>query len=183
MPPQPREGENFTIQFTLTGPTAEAVTVNFVVNDTAGTQLVANTATIPAALDRGEISFPAAFFPGTYTVRATLGEVTRTTDFEVVVHDSLTLQSLQANPTTVGPGQSFTLTVNINGAAPATGLTSPMRVTMPDSTITPFGILIPAGASTGQLTMNTDNFGGVQGTLTFTATLGGQTSTASVSIT
>lgn len=182
-PPQPLEGENFTIQFTLTGPTAEALTVNFAVNDTAGTQLAANTVTIPAPLDHGEVSFPAAFFPGTYTVRATLGEVTRTTDFEVVVHNSLTLQSLQANPTTVGSGQSFTLTVNINGVAPATGLTPPMRVTNPDGTISPFGIPIPPGTSTGQLTINTSDLGGVQGTLTFTATLGGQTSMASVTIT
>ncbi len=179
-PPGPQEGENFTIDFTLTNPAQQDLSINFSISDSAGTQLVAESVAVGAGLGGASFAAPGSFSPGTYTVTATLGEVTRTASFTVTVNPSLTLQSLTAVPPSVAPGGQFTLTVTLSGPASEAGLIVPMQVTFPDGSTTPFGIQVQGGATSGELTINAADLPGVQGTMTFTATFGGQTSTATV---
>jgi hypothetical protein len=179
VPVQPvDEGQAVSLEVNLSAPSATPTQVQITL-ERDGNLLLDAPFEVPAATPQWVINFvlPA----GNYTASASLGASQTSTSFEVQT-GAIQLAQLDANPASVPAGSSFTLTAILNGPAPSTILV-PMVASVggPDTLWPGPFVQIMQGAAGGKVDVDTQNF--PQITLTLTGSLGGDTSTTTVTIT
>ena len=142
------------------------------------------TATVPAGQTTSSFSVTSGTVTTTQsaTISASFGAVTKSVVFTVNPPSNVTVSSLTLNPTSVVGGNSSTGTVTLSGPAPSGGsgvqLASSSTVAIPSTVI----LTVPAGQTGGTFTISTSSVTATQ-SVTISATLGGVTQNATLTVT
>lgn len=153
------------------------VVVTLSSNNTAAASVPSRAVVAAGAVSAAfSVTTSAVATPTTVTITATSG----TSVSAPITVNPPALSAVSLNPSTVTGGNNVTGTVNLNGPAPSTGLTVALQSSS-SSAIVPTNVVVARGASSGNFTISTKAVATIT-TATITATYGGNSKTASLTL-
>lgn len=170
-------GREATGRVVLTGPTNQDLNVSLSSNLSSAT--VPSSVLVPLGSSSVEFSVTTTAVQSdtSATITAATGSVERTASLAILAPD---LTGLTMNPVQVNPGGSSTGTVTIDSPAPTGGLAIALASSLSTVTV-PSSVTVAAGSTTATFTASASSSAGA-GSATITASLGGDSLTATLEI-